>query len=201
MTEVLTRSEKKQRDIVAAAEKIFIEYGFAQASMNKIAEEAKVTKRTIYQKYENKQALFDAIMRDQVDSMFAQTNIPYDSMRGLKEQMLEMLALLWGTVSDERHIKLKRVVIAEYVRDPQFISSLLADILQRDEGLISWLQGAIDCDHIINGDKWLIFEFIVGLIERFSELPRIYNQQIAEGKKKDYILNEIADLIISNYGV
>jgi hypothetical protein len=111
-----------------------------------------------------------------------------------------MLALLWDTVSEERHIKLKRVVIAEYVRDPQFMSSLLADILQRDEGLISWLQGSIDCGHIVNGDKWLIFEFIVGLIERFSELPRIYNQPIAAGEKKDNILNEIADLIICQYG-
>lgn len=59
-----TRRERERQvregDIVAAAEKVFAQKGFNDASMDEIAQEAQFTKRTLYLYFENKEELFFA---------------------------------------------------------------------------------------------------------------------------------------------
>src|ERR1700736_5517373 len=49
--------------IVAAARQAFLENGYAQASMDRIAESAAVSVKTIYRHFENKDELFSAVMQ------------------------------------------------------------------------------------------------------------------------------------------
>ena len=60
----LTRSEEKQLQIIDAAKKVFLEKGFDIASMDMIAAEAGVSKRTVYSHYQSKDKLFASIMND-----------------------------------------------------------------------------------------------------------------------------------------
>ena len=49
--------------IVEAARQVFLENGYAQASMDRIAESAAVSVKTIYRHFENKDELFSAVMQ------------------------------------------------------------------------------------------------------------------------------------------
>src|SRR6202011_6067937 len=55
--------ERKRAAIVAAARQAFLESGYAQASMDRIAESAEVSVKTIYRHFENKDELFSAVMQ------------------------------------------------------------------------------------------------------------------------------------------
>jgi len=55
--------ERKRTAIVAAARESFLESGYSQASMDGIARLAGVSVKTIYGHFENKQELFNAVMR------------------------------------------------------------------------------------------------------------------------------------------
>ena len=55
--------ERKRAAIVAAARQVFLENGYAQASMDRIAESAAVSVKTIYRHFENKDELFSAVMQ------------------------------------------------------------------------------------------------------------------------------------------
>jgi AcrR family transcriptional regulator len=55
--------ERKRAAIVAAARQAFLENGYAQASMDRIAESAAVSVKTIYRHFENKDELFSAVMQ------------------------------------------------------------------------------------------------------------------------------------------
>jgi AcrR family transcriptional regulator len=61
----MTRAEKdkkaRKEEIVAAAEKVFIEKGYPGSSMDEIAREAQFTKRTLYQYFLNKEDLYFAV--------------------------------------------------------------------------------------------------------------------------------------------
>lgn len=57
-----TVSRSKRELIVAAARKLFLDFGFGATSMDAIAAEAGVSKRTVYSHFENKESLFAAIM-------------------------------------------------------------------------------------------------------------------------------------------
>ncbi|NRB40406.1 MAG: TetR/AcrR family transcriptional regulator [Pseudomonadales bacterium] len=198
--EVLTRSEQKHRDIVIAAEQVFIEYGYQQTSMNKIAEVAHVTKRTVYKKFPSKQALFEYVFREIINDLYDQATLVYSNKQPLKEQLRNMLLILWSTVSQMKLVKFKRVAIAEYVNTPEFMSPLIDEIKSRDEGLKAWLKGGMECGHIVNCNEKFAHEFIVGLIEQFAQVPRIFDHPSPEGETKDYIINEITDIFIMKYG-
>jgi AcrR family transcriptional regulator len=55
--------ERTRAAIVAAARQAFLENGYAQASMDRIAESAAVSVKTIYRHVENKDELFNAVMQ------------------------------------------------------------------------------------------------------------------------------------------
>src|SRR5258708_34517111 len=55
--------ERKRAAIVAAARQAFLENGYAEAAMDRIAESAAVSVKTIYRHFENKDELFSAVMQ------------------------------------------------------------------------------------------------------------------------------------------
>lgn len=64
----LNRQEKRRR-IIEAALRVFSRAGYTDASMDDIATEAGLTKPTLYNHFDNKEALFDAMMASQGDTM------------------------------------------------------------------------------------------------------------------------------------
>lgn len=57
-----TRGEAKRQAVIDAAERIFLDQGYASASMDGIAAEAGVSKRTVYNHFASKQELFQAVV-------------------------------------------------------------------------------------------------------------------------------------------
>src|SRR5208337_1116864 len=55
--------EEKRAAIVKAARRAFLESGYAETSMDKIADAAKVSIKTVYRHFENKDDLFFAVMQ------------------------------------------------------------------------------------------------------------------------------------------
>ena len=65
MDEVPRRTRERlvhEEEITKAAERIFIEKGFEEASMDEIAKEAEFTKRTLYQYFRSKEDLYLAVV-------------------------------------------------------------------------------------------------------------------------------------------
>lgn len=56
------RGEAKRQAVIDAAERIFLDQGYANASMDGIAAEAGVSKRTVYNHFASKQDLFQAVV-------------------------------------------------------------------------------------------------------------------------------------------
>lgn len=59
--------ERKRAAIVNAAQQAFLETGYAETSMNRIAEDAGVSIKTVYRHFENKDDLFTAVIQAACD--------------------------------------------------------------------------------------------------------------------------------------
>ncbi len=57
-----SRSEQKLHDILKAGRSAFLEHGFDAVTMDRIAEVANVSKRTVYSHFQSKETLFAAVM-------------------------------------------------------------------------------------------------------------------------------------------
>lgn len=60
-----------EKEIIAAAEKVFCIKGYEDASMDGIAQEAQLTKRTVYQYFESKEDLYFAVALKGFKRLFA----------------------------------------------------------------------------------------------------------------------------------
>lgn len=64
-------SQAKNRAILEAAARVFLESGFHQASMDRIAQKARVSKQTVYNHYRAKEDLFTAIICDRAGKLLS----------------------------------------------------------------------------------------------------------------------------------
>ena len=86
----LTLTQRKRQDILAAARAEFLDNGFRDTSMDRVAERAQVSKRTVYNHFPSKEALFSAIAGQFVAEMQQAVYLEYDPQRPLDEQLREI---------------------------------------------------------------------------------------------------------------
>jgi len=104
---------------VEAARKLFLESGYGTTSMDALAAQAGVSKRTVYSHFENKAALFGAIMID-LCSETGCTHPDTLSMEEPPEQALKTFACnMIGLVQTPEERDIFRVVLAEGIQFPE----------------------------------------------------------------------------------
>ena len=79
-------TSRKRNTILDAASAVFREEGFEATSMDRIAERAGASKRTVYNHFPSKDALFEAVMARFLSEIATLKQIAYDPDRDLEEQ-------------------------------------------------------------------------------------------------------------------
>lgn len=109
--------------IMAAAERVFLASGFPGTSVDDIAAEAGVSKRTVYNVFDDKEQLFRAILGDAIATaeryagdVAATTAEAVDLEAALVELGRELAASVLGG----RVVPLRRLLIGEASRFPEF---------------------------------------------------------------------------------
>ena len=113
-----TGREGKRDSILEAARKVFMEVGFGAASMDSIANAAKVSKQTVYNHFGSKEELFAAMIRYWVDqklTVFSETakhGNPEDTLRAIAHNFLDH-------DNAEQRVSMYRILMAESPRFPE----------------------------------------------------------------------------------
>jgi len=122
------RRLERRRAMIEAAETLFLELGYEATSLAAIVKRSGGSLATLYELFGNKQGLLRAIMelRNEQDRCpgFGQDcaiAAPSELLRGYAHR-------LYAHVTSRRAIALKRIVITEAMRDPDFARTLYEDI-------------------------------------------------------------------------
>jgi len=114
----------KRRAIVEAATRLFLGEGFGAVSVDTIAAEANVSKRTVYSHFENKGSLFAGVMTCVCEQRGGVVGCPLlngDLVR--KTAVADILQMtgehLLGIITSPQAIEVYRVVIGETSRFPE----------------------------------------------------------------------------------
>lgn len=120
MTALSRRQQNKierERRILEAALKVFSEMGYSGANMDAVALAANLSKPTLYQYFQSKEALFSAMMLGERDQMLAVFERPSD--RGMVADLLEFSWDYANTVLRPDLLSLARLIIGEVQRFPE----------------------------------------------------------------------------------
>lgn len=114
----------KAEQVLDAAKRLFIEYGFGATSMDAIAQAAEVSKATVYAHHDSKQALFAATARRECARMVGRMAIAPDcedlgAVPDLEAALTRIGHSFIDTILSDDMTALLRMVIAEAGRFPE----------------------------------------------------------------------------------
>ena len=110
--------------ILDAARKVFLERGFEGASIDEIAEVARSGKPTIYARFDDKRALFTAVVKRDILCRITEFKAEVPAGATIEERLIGAAHTLlhWGLESER--IALMRLAIAEVRRFPDLASTV-----------------------------------------------------------------------------
>src|SRR5574343_1022107 len=100
------RKEARPSELLAAALDLFVEKGFAATRLEDVATRACVSKGTLYLYYENKEALFKAVIREGIVPVIAEGEAIAATHAGCSFELLEKLLDNWWNKIDRKSTRL-----------------------------------------------------------------------------------------------
>ena len=140
----MTRSARKRADIIAAARQEFLTQGFRDTSMDQVAERANVSKRTVYNHFPSKEALFRAIAVELIEEMRQAARVAYEPDRPLAEQLRLMANREVDLIVSESYVATFRVLLVESFALPGIASEALASIPEDEDPVARWFEAAME---------------------------------------------------------
>ncbi len=120
---------RRGADLLASARDVFLELGFAGATMHEVARRAGVSKASLYSEHPSKDALFAAVvadwaaqgrgaMRPALDALLASASV--------RDGLMTLARTMQTAVLDEAPLRMRRLVAAEAPRFPDVAAQYVA---------------------------------------------------------------------------
>jgi AcrR family transcriptional regulator len=167
----------KLGDILAAATKLFLERGFGDTSMDEVALQANVSKRTIYDKFANKQALFAAV----IQSLCEKITVP-EILINADDDDVETVLNRFGVwflaqIYSREQVSLFQTVINDSRRFPEVGEMMFFGPVRRTQDAVAQylarqaLKGRLEID-----DPSMAAAFLVGMLKTDVHMMLLFGQ-------------------------
>jgi len=190
---------KKDLSIIRSAKEIFISMGYKHASMDKIAEKAGISKKTVYNHFQSKENLFEVIVGALLEHHQNLKIILYDPNKSLQEQLIEFAESEIFLVDTPKKLELSRFLTLTFLNDRELQRKIVSKYPVNHNSLIDWLRAAKD-DNKINTDNFIIatrvfYSLVIGAIT----WPVLFTDGL-DKESTEKMLDEIIALFLARYG-
>ncbi|MBS0277168.1 MAG: TetR/AcrR family transcriptional regulator [Proteobacteria bacterium] len=132
------RKKARPQEILEAALDCFSAKGFAATRMDDIAERAGVTKGTIYLYFQNKEAVFKALVRESIGTQIGQVLEQTQAFQGPAANLLRMVISTVGQIlSSTDRVVLPKIIVAEAGNFPELARFYREEIIDKGLGVMS----------------------------------------------------------------
>jgi TetR/AcrR family transcriptional regulator, mexJK operon transcriptional repressor len=202
-TRRVPRGEKRREEIAAVAQRVFLELGFTEATMQTIAASAGASKETLYRHFGCKEELFAEIVRTRAERVFSGTCEAL--VRGEPKEILTRVGHnLLQIISGEDSLCLYRLVIAEVPRTPELGRIFLQQgPLQVVDQLTAQIASAVESGHLNCSDPVLAAKLFLGALVGNRHIQALIAPDIdmlTEEKLERHVEEAVA-MFLARYGV
>lgn len=193
-------TDRKHAAILEAAVAEFRASGYETTSMDRIAARAGVSKRTVYNHFPSKDALFTRI----VEELFARgdggPDLPYRADAPLRPQLLELVRQKLKLLHDPYFVDLARVAIAAAIQQPALARDMLARLGDREEGLTLWVRAATADGRLKTDDPSFAARQLQGLLKSLAFWPQLsMGQPPLSAAKQKHVAESSVDMFLARY--
>jgi TetR/AcrR family transcriptional regulator, regulator of autoinduction and epiphytic fitness len=193
-------TSQKRETILAGAIQVFIENGYELTSMDRIAEVAGVSKRTVYNHFQSKESLFEAVVNNFLKQRDEQKPIQYSKTIPLEEQLREFANAELFLIDDPIRRGLSKFLTSVFIMDIEFGKKIRGQVKPPHQSFIQWLLAA-KADHQLDFES---ADLTAGIFYGLVEGCLTYSALFSDGeslKYKDPLLTELIQTFLSRYGV
>lgn len=191
---------EKRAQIIDAAVAEFREKGFTGASMDRVSTRANVSKRTVYNHFESKEALFRAILDLMAAEADEALDLHFDPDKPIKDQLLDLGWAEGKLFIDPDFMKLARMVTGETMRDPALAAEMNAK-MDPISTIRRFLKAAHSARAIDTPDIERAADQFCGLIKAQGFWPVIYSGQVVSEDQMQCIVRTTVSMFLKQYGV
>ncbi len=128
------RAAQIEEHLLEAATKLFLADGYGITSMEAIAKDAGIAKRTLYLRYRDKTSLFNAVVRHVVDRLRPANPQQFFKGKNLEETLHRLAVLILHASLSSDALALQRLILAEASRFPE-LSDVVSHLGAREEAV------------------------------------------------------------------
>jgi AcrR family transcriptional regulator len=187
-----SRGALTRRRLLEAAERVFAELGYHDASIVKLTEAAGVGQGTFYLYFPNKKEIFDELVLD-LNHRVRQAMTEAASHGGTRAER-ELLGFTAFFRFTAEHPALYRII-----RQAEFVSpeTLVIHYERLTEGYVTGLRQAMDSGEVAEGDPEVLAWSLMGIGELVGMRWILWN---GEGEMPERVFDELARIIVRAIG-
>jgi AcrR family transcriptional regulator len=110
--------------ILDVATELFFSVGYGATSIEAVARGAGISKRTFYHRFDDKSALFSAVVHRTIERMRPPAGVPLLEGANLQEVLQGLAGLILGAALSPPALALHRLIVAESARFPQLAAAV-----------------------------------------------------------------------------
>ncbi|RKF13181.1 TetR/AcrR family transcriptional regulator [Alginatibacterium sediminis] len=198
-SELRTLSQRKREAVVQAALSEFQSKGFQAASMDAISKAAEVSKRTVYNHFESKDALFEEIAGRLFKHSAKATEFDYHATKALAPQLRDFAHKELLMLSNRQHRELVRVMLAESIRSPELSERVMSRIEVMESSLEKWMKSACEDGRLRPVEANYAATMFLGLLKSNAFWPQLLARLDSPNAEQSEVIIEDAVQMFLGY--
>jgi TetR/AcrR family transcriptional regulator of autoinduction and epiphytic fitness len=192
------RQSQKRAAILAGATEVFRLEGFDAASMDRIADVSKVSKRTIYNHFGSKDALFEAVVEALVAVLVSRKQIQWDPAKELDVQLRAFARAKTSIVENEQWLALIKVVLGVAIQQPDRARAIMLKAVDGEAALVRWLVDADKAGALRVPDPETSSKVFWGMVAGTLFWPQIFEEPYTP-KRREKLMDELIETFLARY--
>jgi TetR/AcrR family transcriptional regulator of autoinduction and epiphytic fitness len=174
MAERIRDTSRKRESILKAATQVFVAEGFDRASMDRIAEVADASKRTVYDHFPSKDVLFRAVIDRFLQQSHELKEVPYQPERSLGSQLNRFADAIVELTRNPEWLGIVKVMTSVVVVQPGLVMESMARVNTNEDTLETWLKDATQDGRLRVKNPALVAQAFWAALNGAILMPAIY---------------------------
>ncbi|WP_414830357.1 TetR/AcrR family transcriptional regulator [Alteromonas sp. H39] len=197
-----TRSDVKRAAIIQAAKQAFQEYGVNATSMDKLAELAKVSKRTVYNHFNAKEELVMHLIKELWHKTMTSIDVRYEADKALHPQLSALLRAEVELITGDEYLELARVAFGYFFYNPDKLKDEISQLTAQETVLHRWLVAAQRGGRLQFDDLDFVVKELSSLLKGHCFWPQLLKiEPPLSNSMKHKVAESTAAMCLSRYAV
>jgi TetR/AcrR family transcriptional regulator, mexJK operon transcriptional repressor len=171
--------QRKTEDVLIAAEELFLRRGYADTSMQAVADHAGVAKATVYSNFPNKDALFEAVVVRRAECN--KVDIDHIDLESgdVHATLVELATSFLLDIYSREQLELFRTVVADARRFPHLGKMMLEGPFLETHGKIrEYFERLVRQGELTLTDPVMAVEYFLAIIKADKHVKLLFNQDV-----------------------